>query len=74
MRGVTLSKDGVKSTINGLEMPGRLVVSCIEIKRAGRYHFLLQKNDHEQDQATAILTMTIEVLEWTRTEMEAAFI
>jgi hypothetical protein len=31
----------------------------LEIERAGRYHFLLQKNDLEQDLATTILTTTI---------------
>lgn len=70
-KGLSLSEGGIYLLGRMLGMPDRLLDSCLEIDRAGRYGSILEKRPDEQERAAIILCKTLETFEWMRREISA---
>jgi len=70
-KGHSFTESGIDVLGRKLDMPERLIDSCIIISQAGRYETILKTRSDEQELAAIILSSTLETFEWIRNEISS---
>jgi hypothetical protein len=68
-KGTDISEGRIESLGEKLGIPERLTRSCLDIDQAGSYGNILEKEPEDQERAATMLSKTLEVFEWIRSEI-----